>query len=99
MKKRKKIKSERLNVIRSIRRTDKAFLERIIEDRLLDVYQAFQESQNRMVWALIDKLDALESLQMDLVKIQSGLTQKICPDYVPAVREQASRGYHELHLN
>jgi hypothetical protein len=100
MKNKRKKSTERQNFSRS-RRQERIypFLERILEDRLLDVYQAFQESQKRMFWAVLDKISELESLQMDLVKIQSGLTQKLFPDYVPVPREQASRGYHETYMN
>lgn len=99
MKKSIKIKSERLNVIRSRRRTDNRFVERVIEDRLTSLFQAFLFAQDKRIGAVLDKIVDLEYMQMDLIKITSGLTQKLFPDYVPSVREEVSRGYHENYLN
>jgi hypothetical protein len=77
-------------------------LERLLDDRLSDLYQAFLGSLDKRLYALLDRLSELESMQMDLVKIQSSLTQRLFPDYVPVpVREQEQgvKGYHETHLN
>lgn len=98
--------------------TDKAFLERIIEERISDLYEAFFErlieerisdlyeaflgSLDKRVYALLDRLDDLEDMQMDLVKIQSAMTKRLFPDYVPAPpreKVQKVRGYHENFLN
>lgn len=98
-----KIMQERRNFRRSrFGGTDKVFLERIeriIEDRLTDLFQAFLFANDKRIGAVLDRISDLEAMQMDLVKIASGITQKLFPDYVPASREQASRGYHEMHVN
>lgn len=91
--------TERRNVIRS-RRQERIypFLERLVEDRLTQFFEAFLYSLDKRVGAVLDRLDDLEGVQMDLVKIQSGLTKKLFPDYVPE-REKVSKGYHENYLN
>lgn len=102
MKKIRKKVAERRNIIRSHRQERiYPFLERLIEERLTDLYKAFLDSQGRCFGAVLDRISELESFQMDLIKIQSALTKKLFPDYVP-VREQAHetvKGYHETFLN
>ena len=102
MKKRLNKLSERRNSCRSRRQErQNPFLERILEERLTDLYKALLMSQQKTAYAVLDKIAEIEALQMDLVRLQSLLTQKLFPDYVPAVREEASedKGYHELYMN